>query len=265
MVYTVDQTQLWIVNADGTNATKLPIDCLQPCGLLDDAAWSPDGQELVFSREEYPAGQLPINRIQAVDLATNTVRTLYTPPPLQGAGISRWSPDGTSIVFELSRFASAEANGPNGSVIATLDITDPAAEPVLLTDWPMFAAYPDWSWITDTIVFTTYDLGRRDFRALTDMAPPSDLYTVRPDGSQRTQLTHNPSGTTLIRANTASGPLSCQPTWSPEGTSIIFTQVDGPTWPGWSIATMEADGTNLRSATGSISIVGSHARLRPEP
>ena len=74
-----------------------------------------------------------------------------------------------------------------------------------------------------------------------------------------------PSGTTLIRANTASGPLSCQPTWSPEGTSIIFTQVDGPTWPGWSIATMEADGTNLRSATGSISIVGSHARLRPEP
>lgn len=265
IVYTVDRTQLWIVNADGTNATKVPIDCSKPCGLLDEAAWSPDGQELVFIREEYPEGQLPINRIQAVDLATTTVRTLYTPPTLQGANHPRWAPEGTSIVFELTRFASAQANAPDGSIVATLDLTDPAAEPVMLTDWPTFAAYPDWSWGTDTIVFSTYDLGRRDFGLLDDMSQASDLYTVHPDGSGLTQLTHNPSGTTLIRNNTASGPLSSQPTWSPDGTSIIFVQVDGNTWPGWSMATAQADGTNLKSATGSDSIVGTHPRLRPVP
>jgi Tol biopolymer transport system component len=261
LAYTVDETEIWTANTDGTNPVRLPIDCSKPCGLLDEAAWSPDGQELVFIREEYPDGKLPVNRVQAVDLATNTVRTLYMPPTLHGANHPRWAPDGKSIVFELSRFASARANGPDGSVVETLDLTDPAAEPVLITDWPMFAAYPDWSWVTDTIVFTTYDLSRRS--VIPDPTQPSDLYTIKPDGSGLTQLTHNPSGTTLVRLGSASGPLSAQPTWSPEGTSIIFTQVDGDEFAGWTLATINADGAQQGPAAGPTPIVGTHPRLRP--
>jgi Tol biopolymer transport system component len=263
ILYTVDETQLWIANVDGTDAAKLPIDCSKPCGVLDEAAWSPDGQEVVFIREEYPDGQPPVNRIQAVDLATNTVRTLYTPQLIGGASHPRWAPNGESIVFELTRFPNAQTDEPDGSAVATLDLTDPSAEPVLLTDWPMFAAYPDWSWVTDTIVFTTYDLARRF--VVPDPTQPSDLYTIKPDGSGSTQLTQNASGTTLVRLGTASGPLSTQPTWSPDGESIIFTQVDGDDWPGWTLAKINADGTNRGPAAGSTPIVGTHPRLRGIP
>jgi Tol biopolymer transport system component len=265
IVYTVDETQLWIVNADGSEPTKLPIDCSAPCVLIDEAAWSPDGRQIVFMRQDEPPDALAFNLVQAIDLADNTVRTVYTPPSLQGTNHPRWAPDGKSIVLELSSFDSAEAPGPSGSAVAIVDTTQPAAAAVLLTDWALFAAYPDWSWATDTIVFSTYDLGRRDAGDFTDPSPPSDLYTVKPDGTGLTQLTHNPSGTTLIRNRTASGPLSAQPTWSPDGTSIIFVQVDGNTWPGWATAVMDADGSGLRTAVGTDFVVGTHPRLRPVP
>jgi len=265
IVYTVDDTQLWIANADGTAPTKLPIDCSKPCVTVDDAAWSPDGHDIVFMREEAPPDKLAFDVVQAIHLPDNTVRTVYSSPPPQGAGHARWARDGKSIVLELSRFDTAEAQTPSGSAVATVDATNTSATAVLLTDWSLFAAYPDWSWVNDTIVFSTYDLSRRDAGGFTDPSPPSDLYTVKPDGTGLTQLTHNPSGTTLIRNKTASGPLSTQPTWSPDGTTIIFVQVDGNTWPGWSMAAMAADGSNLRSAFGSDFIVGTHPRLRPVP
>jgi Tol biopolymer transport system component len=265
IVYTVDDTQLWIANADGGAPAKLPIDCSAPCILIDEAAWSPDGQEIVFIREEEPPGKLPFDLVQAIDLADNTVRTVYTPPSLQGTNHPRWAPNGESIVLELTRFDSAEAQGPNGSAVATVDTTNPSATAVLLTDWSLFAAYPDWSWSNDTIVFSTYDLGRRDVGGFADPSPPSDLYTVNPEGTGLTQLTHNPNGTTLIRNKTASGPLSTQPTWSPDGTTIILVQVDGRTWPGWSMSELDADGSNPRPAIGGPLIVGTHPRLRPAP
>jgi hypothetical protein len=77
-----------------------------------------------------------------------------------------------------------------------------------LTDWTTFAAYPDWSPTEDLIVFSTYDLGQRDGGSFADPSPPSDLYTMRPDGTGVTQRTHNQSGTQLMRDRTASGPLS---------------------------------------------------------
>jgi Tol biopolymer transport system component len=88
---------------------------------------------------------------------------------------------------------------------------------------------------------------------------------MNPDGTALTQITHNTSDTTLIRLKSASGPLSAQPTWTPDGKSIIFTQVDGTEWPGWTLATIGADGTNQASATGSVSMTGTHPRLRPIP
>lgn len=264
IAYTVNGTQLWVVDADGTDATKLPIDCSLPCETLDDAAWSPDGRHIAFTREEFPQDEPPAFMIGTIDLTDDTVRTVYTAPPLQTSNHPRWSPDGTTIVFEATRFPAADA-GPDGAALATISAVDPAATAEVITDWAMFAAYPDWSWVTDRIVFSTYDLGRRDAGDFTDPSPPSDLYVVRPDGSELTRLTENGSGTTLLRNGTASGPLSAQPTWSPDGESIILVQVDGSTWPGWSMATMKADGTGLQSAVGTEFVEGTHPRLQPLP
>jgi Tol biopolymer transport system component len=259
----VNETQLWTADVDGTNPTKLPIECSSPCALVDNAAWSPDGRTILFSRLESSPNDVPVSQVQSIDLATGTVTTLFTTAPLQGVDYPRWSPDGKSIVFTINRFDSLEAPGPNGTAIATLDITTPSSEPVILTDWSAFGTYPDWSPDGTSIVFSTYDLERRF--TIPDPSQPSDLYTMNPDGTALTEITHNPSGTALIRLNSASGPLSTQPTWSPDSKSIIFTQVDGPEWPGWTLATIGADGTNQASATESIPMTGTHPRLRPIP
>jgi hypothetical protein len=46
---------------------------------------------------------------------------------------------------------------------------------------------------------------------------------------------------------------------------ILFVQTDGALWPGWTMATMNADGTGLAPAAGSDFLRGTHPRLRPLP
>ena len=48
----------------------------------------------------------------------------------------------------------------------------------MLTDWSMYANYPDWRPGSDEIVFSTYGLG--EFQATDE---PSNLYTIKSDGS----------------------------------------------------------------------------------
>ncbi len=173
--------------------------------------------------------------------------------------------DGRSLVVQVDRFLDTgnDTSRITGSAVALADLGAKHPKPRLLTDWAMFATYPDWSPTDDRIVFTTYDLGARDGGSFANTTPPSDLYTIRPDGSGLKQLTHNPSSSTLVRNKTASGPLSSQPTWTPDGRSIVFVQTDGSEWPGWTMATIQADGTGLASAVGSEFLRGTHPRLRP--
>ena len=256
---------LWIVDAAGSDPHRL-FDCAKPCEFGDAPTWSPDGLTIAYLTG-MPVGEIATQSVIAVDVATGTTRILFHTDGPDYPTYVRWSPDGTSIVLDVARFPDAKVGTTPiiGEAIAVLDLTATKPMPRYLTDWAMFATYPDWSWTTDTIVFSTYDLGSRDFHVLSAFEPPSDLYTIDPDGSDLTQLTHNASGPSLIRNDTASGPLSCQPTWTPDGTSVIFTQVDGETWPGWELSTVAADGSGLAPATGSTVVVGSHPRLRPTP
>lgn len=263
IAFSVDGTQLWVVDADGSNPHRLPIDCSAPCVVLDSPAWSPDGRSIAFVHEEAPVMGRPTNEIQAIDLDTGTVRTIFDAVGAQGASDPRWSPDGDSLVVTITRFANFQSEFPNGSAVAIVDLVHAERQPTVLTHWKDFAAYPDWSPHGTEIVFSTYDLGRRDVHAFADTTQPSDLFTVRPDGSHLTQVTHNTSGKELIRNATASGPLSAQPSWSPDGVSILFVQVDGTSWPGHSLAVIGAGGAAPTSAVASGSVAGTHPRARP--
>lgn len=264
IAYATDN-DIWIVDADGS-APTLVFDCVAPCVYGNDPAWSPDGNEIAFISGT-PDGDVAHQAASVVDLATGAVRTLYESEGADFPAYVRWSPDGTQVILDIVRYPDdkVDSNPVIGEAIAVLDLRAAESEPRFLTEWSMFATYPDWSWDLDQIVFSTYDLGYREYGAFADYAPPSDIYTIDPDGTSLTQLTHNTSGTTLVRNGTASGPLSGQPTWTPKGDQIIFTQVEGTTWPGWSLATISADGSGLTSATGATVVIGSHPRLRPTP
>lgn len=262
IAYATDN-DIWTVNADGTDPT-LVFDCALPCVYGNDPAWSPDGRTIAFITGT-PDGDTAGQTAMAVDLATGTSKVLYESVGAEFPAYVRWSPDGTAVVLDLVRYPDdkVDSNPVIGEAIAVLDLKAATPKARLLTEWSMFATYPDWSWATDRIVFSTYDLAYRDFHVLADYAPPSDLYAIDPDGTNSTQLTRNASGTTLVRDGTASGPLSGQPTWTPDGSAVIFTQVEGDAWPGWGLATISADGTGLTPAAGPTIVVGGHARLRP--
>jgi Tol biopolymer transport system component len=115
-----------------------------------------------------------------------------------------------------------------------------------LTDWNLFGAHPDWS-RTRSIVFNSYDLG-----AFQDTIAAANLYTIAPDGTGLQQITH--FGTSDTRAT--------QPRWTPDGSGIVFTRVDGEGFGKRRLAFTAADGSGLRWLTPDPSS-STHPQLRP--
>jgi len=265
VAYEVDSKDIWVIGADGSNARRV-FDCQEPCMIGDSPAWSPDGKAIAFTTADATNGHALTGRIVAVDVTTGDLKTLVETTGPDYPFYPRWSPDGKSIVISIQRFATTgtEDCQTTGSAIATVDLDAETPTPSLLTDVAMFADYPDWSPDGSTLVFTTYDLGIRDACTI-DPAQSSDLYTVQPDGSGLTQLTHNPAGSAVIRNRTATGPLATQPTWTPDGGAIVFNMVDGPVWPGYQVWTINPDGSNAAQVGSGPPIVGSHPRFRPLP
>ena len=152
------------------------------------------------------------------------------------------------MVFEMTRYPDTqiETGTATGSAIALIDVTREGAKPVVLTDWSIYATYPDWRPGSDEILFSTYDL--EEFQATDE---PSNLYTIKPDGSGLTRLTS--FGKADQRAT--------QPTWTPDGSRIIFTLVgqqadfDNPRHA----AFIEGNGSDIVD----VGLAATHPRLRP--
>ncbi len=100
------------------------------------------------------------------------------------------------------------------------------------------------------IVFNTHALNAFQVTTLA-----TNLYTIRPDGTGLTQVTH--FGDNDTRAS--------QPSWTPDGTQILFTEVlrnaSNP-WGNRHAAFIDPDGSNLQVLDG---VFATHPRLRPTP
>lgn len=208
-------------------------------------AWSPDGASIAYTRISDDGATVVAATLEVVNLASGVSRTVYTAPLDTVLNYPRWSPDGTKIVFESTTYDYSI--GPIESVIWLIDVAASGAEPTALTDPAMFATYPDWHPTEQLILFTTYDLA--EFQQTDE---PSNLYTIRPDGSDLTKLTT--FGDADRRAT--------QPSWTSDGLRIIFTMVENA--PGdfdfpRRVALVDRDGGSLEV----LDAEGTHPRLRP--
>jgi len=190
-----------------TNEARPLWDCSDPCIGDDEGAWSPDGLQVAFVRamapivDDVPSCALMIgypNREEVEQIGpTRSCNDRETFP--------HWSDDGSHIVYYRAAF---EGDTAVGSAVYVFDLS--AGVETKLTDDALFGGDADWVGEEDGwIVFSTYPL--RDFQC----CEVSNLYRVRPDGTELEQLTF--FETEEERAT--------QPRVTPDGAGILHTAV----------------------------------------
>jgi Tol biopolymer transport system component len=249
-------SQIWIADADGTDARQLtptPDGCPNgTCVEGGQPAWSPDGRTIAYIAPTHADGIFKSIALMTVDVASGATTKIYETSETSLARPT-WSPDGRSIALEIQRFRSGVENGsPIETVIGVIDLDAATSTPTEITDAKLVAGYPFWHPTEDLIVFRTnrYDGGTQ---TLLDPTAPSDLYTIRPDGTGLTRVTKNAVGGAIVRG----------PSWTPDGQRILFGKMAAPDAEE-ELRIIDATGTNEASATGDVVTLG-EGRWRPAP
>jgi hypothetical protein len=174
------------VHPDGTGRTVLTqVDRSEPV----QAAWSPDGQRIVFNDER--AG----NRDIYVMNADGSDQTRITSDPASDF-YPAWSPDGTKIVFERYTGNSLDIYTMNSDGSGETNITNSS-------QWEY---EPAWSPDGSNIAY-------------------SGIATINPDG---TGFTHLPTGYVWVYPEFGcfAHYWDDSPNWSPDGGKLVFTHYE---------------------------------------
>jgi TolB protein len=220
---------IWIVTRDGRSLTRVAFDpdgkgCFSrgrsAGGICRNApGWSPDGRQIAFTCDSLPKGQ----RTCIVNADGTGIHELpQTPGDDEEDVWPQWSPDGRRLVVQRQV----------GDRRAVFVIDADGRNPRRLTPWSLRGGEPDWSPAGSRIVFTSNEDG-----------PPkvsANLYTVRPDGTDLTQLTHATGG--HVQYLSAS--------FSPDGKWLTVSRTPGSGTKGNAdVYVMRADGSGLRQVT----------------
>ena len=180
---------------DGTGLVRLSLDASRFHG---DPAYSPDGSQISFDEDSAP-GQPAIHGIFVANRDGSGAHRLTT--ALAGKDAydteSQWSPDGTRVAFTRVK-SQKEA--------AIFTVKTDGTDLKQLTPYKLDAASPDWSPDATKIAFNTY----------WDPHPgkSANVYTVNPDGTAMTAITHHRDGKTH----------SFRPSWAPDGTKMVIAR-----------------------------------------
>jgi TolB protein len=239
-------TDLWTIDADGQNAKHI-VDCTARCTLADEGSWSPDGSTIAFHRQALVDGGF-VSTLELYDVAAGTTHIVIKAADDRVFYGPRWAPDGHRLVVENAhRPSGGTGDDIDASQVAIVDVSAKNPKAVPITGPEYWPGNPEWSPVGDTIVFFRPDAGG-------DLDGPTDLWTIRPDGTRSTRLTH------LV----ADGGKAIEPAWAFDGSRIVFTGSSATLGEG-SIATIAADGSDLHPVTTGGDIHGQHPRLRPTP
>ena len=169
--------QVGVVHPNGSGARILTDDVLPSF----DPAWSPDGSLIAFTRD---------TRIFLMSTDGSAQRAVTNPATGERDREARWSPDGSRLAFVRERASGRDLWTFNS------DGSDPRR---LTADIGTIGGY---SWGPDGERLTFSDR--------------FDVYTIRRDGSSRTNLTNSPQH------------QKYEPSWSPDGSSILYSADVGP-------------------------------------
>ena len=184
------------------------------------AVWSPSGDEIALSVGRFfRAPGLPSAQIALIKPDGSDFRLIVDDKV--NNGFPSWSRDGSRLVFK------------RGKQLVTMTLADRVVTP--LTDGAHYDNFPQWSPVGDLVMYTSDRDG--DF----------ELYTIRPDGTDRRRLTS-------IRGNDAHS------SWCSDGNWIVFSSArhgfkdemalyDGVPQPYGEIFAMRVDGSDVRQLT----------------
>ena len=197
---------------------------LSPRGLQGMPAYSPDGATIVFARSLPKEDALWIMRSNGTGLRQVTHNKRAGTNTCRCDGSPVFSPDGRQIAFVRTitdQKTAAFVVNVDGSGVKQI------------TPWRMgVSAKLDWSPDGSKIVISSPQAERPGVA--------SNVYTLSPDGTGLTQLTHE----------TQPGVHDLADGFSPDGTGIIFARTvdNGP----FQVYVMNADGTGIAQLTQGI-------------
>lgn len=183
-----NESELWLMNADGSGPHRLG-----PGGF---PVWSADGSKIGYAAPRFPSSIAIMN-------ADGSGRH-RVPHTTDGCEYPSWSPDWKRVVFNCN------SSGEHLMSIVDVDGSRVVDLSGVGEGWQV-----DWSPDGRTILFASSR----------DHEPGwTDIYVMRPDGSEVTRLTHD---------------LGYTPAWSPNGRYIVFSA--------GGLFVMRSDGTAITS------------------
>ena len=193
---------------------ETPRPLLQALWPIRDAAWSPDGRSIVFSK--FRTDLIDSANLWIADATTGTTRVLTHAPGIQQN--PAWSPDGTQIAY----------SGGHGYQTYEIYVIDAAGgEPRRLTTNRTHEFLPAWS-----------PDGRR-LAYSSDATDDYEIWVMPADGSQPAQLTRSPG-------------LDTRPVWSPDGREIAFATNRTGTLQIWAMAADGGTPRPLETSTAGV-------------